>query len=156
MICPFCSYESTRVLESRLSCEKASIRRRRECESCIKRFTTYERVENCAITVVKKDKTKEKFCRKKLVKSISDACKKTAVSNIMIDKITESVESEVVMTGKKEVSSSFIGEKVLNHLADINEIAHLRYLSAFKQYRSLEELIEEIKTSSKVPALFQF
>ncbi len=154
MICPFCSHENTRVLESRLSCEKSSIRRRRECDDCHRRFTTYERVENSSIMVIKKDKTKEKFCREKLVKSIADACKKNHVNSIMINKIAECVESEILMNAKKEVNSSFIGEKVLHYLKDINEVAHLRYLSAFRQYTNIEKLLEELRTSPKIPALF--
>lgn len=153
MICPFCSKESTRVLESRLSCEKSSIRRRRHCDSCVRRFTTYERVENASVMVVKKDKTKQKFSREKLLASIMNASKKTATSEIMMDKIAECVESELLRTDKKEISSSLIGEKVLHYLKDINEMAYLRYLTAFKHYSGIDELFEELRTSSKAPAL---
>jgi len=153
MICPFCSNENTKVLESRLSCEKTSIRRRRECENCYKRFTTYERIENYSILVVKKDKSKEKFSRDKLIKSISDASKKTSISGIMIEKIAESVESELLITGKKEINSSYIGEKILEHLKDTNEIAYLRYLSVFRYYENIEELLNDIKNSAKLPVI---
>ena len=153
MICPFCSYENTRVLESRPSSEKTSIRRRRECENCHKRFTTYERVGNCSLCVIKKDGTKEKFCREKLLKSISDVCLKTSVNIKIIERIAENIEFEISFYGKKEITTYFIGEKVLEQLEDINEIAHLRYLSAFKTYKNLDELLNEIKISSKTPVL---
>jgi len=153
MICSFCSHENTRVLESRLSSEKTSIRRRRECENCHKRFTTYERVENCSLFVVKKDRTKEKFSREKLLKSISDACLKTNISIITIERIAEDIEFEISFHGKREATTFFIGEKILDRLKDINEIAYLRYLSAFKDYRNLDELLNELKTSFKTPAL---
>ena len=154
MICPFCSCENTRVLESRLSNEKSSIRRRRECENCEKRFTTYERVENYSILVIKKDRTKEKFSGEKLLKSISQACIKTGVSDILIGKIVESIESEIFMTGKKEVTSALVGEKVIKHLKDTSEIAYLRYLSVFKEYKNIEELFNELKNSPQMPVLF--
>lgn len=156
MICPFCSCDNTRVLESRLSSEKTSIRRRRECEKCEKRFTTYERFENNFIKIIKKNKTKERFSKEKLAKSITEASKKTNLSAIMIDKIVESIESELLMLDKKDVNSALIGEKVLYHLKDTNEIAYFRYLSAFKEFININELLDEMKISSNQNFSFQF
>ncbi|HSA05902.1 MAG TPA: transcriptional regulator NrdR [Candidatus Gastranaerophilales bacterium] len=153
MNCPFCSYDKTKVLESRLSCEKTSIRRRRECELCLKRFTTYERVENSSLIVIKKDMTKEKFLREKVLKSMSDACIKLHVSPNLLEKIADCIESEISINGKKEITSNYLGEKVLYYLKDINEIAYLRYLSAFREYRTIDELVNEIKVLSKTPVL---
>lgn len=150
MICPFCREENTRVLESRLSNEKTSMRRRRTCESCHRRFTTYERVENCSLIVIKKNKSREKFSAKKLSKSISNACLKTTVSEKMVQKLAENIEYEISLNDKKEVSSAYIGEKVLNALEITNEIAYLRYLSIFREYKNIDELFKEIRTSLQV------
>jgi len=150
MLCPFCGNENTKVLESRQSREKTSIRRRRECEDCLKRFTTFERFEVYSLMVVKKDRTKEKFSREKILKSISNACIKTHVSPHLIEKIAESIEVEASKANRKEISTGFIGKKVLSHLKDINEIAYLRYLSIFKGYTNLEELLNEMKIKNPV------
>lgn len=149
MICPFCSYEDTRVLESRMSPEKACIRRRRECENCQQRFTTYERVEISPVLIIKKNKTKEDYSREKLIKSIQGACLKCGVTKDSICEIAARIEFEIFLPGKKEVASAYIGEKVLTYLKPVNEIAYIRYLSVFKHFETIEELYKEIKNFQK-------
>jgi len=152
MICPFCGYEDTRVLESRMSTEKACMRRRRECENCQQRFTTYERVETTPVMVVKKNKTKEEYSRAKLVKSITGACMKCGIEEQTIMEIAARIEFDIFLPNKKEVTSLYIGEKVLNYLKPVNEIAYLRYLSVFQNFETIQELLEELKNYEKILA----
>ena len=140
MICPYCRNENTKVLESRMSSERTSIRRRRECENCRERFTTYERIEANPIIVIKKNKTKEEYSREKIIKSMEKAfCKKQAESSIF-QEIAARVEFEISLLNKKEISSNYIGEKVLGYLKPVDELAYFRYLSTFKNFDSLEDL----------------
>ncbi len=152
MICPFCSYEDTRVLESRMSPEKACVRRRRECENCQQRFTTYERVEVAPVMVIKRNKTKEEYSREKLIKSITGACMKCKVEHENILEIAVRIEFDIFLPGKKEITSGYIGEKVLDYLKPVNEMAYLRYLSVFKSFITTEELYKEINSAGKIYA----
>lgn len=149
MICPFCNHEDTKVLESRMSSEKACIRRRRECENCQQRFTTYERVEISPIMVIKKNKSKEEYSREKIIKSISNACVKYEIEQEIIQEIAARIEFGISILGKKEITSAYIGEKILEYLKPVNEIAYLRYLSVFKKFETIEELYKEINLSEK-------
>lgn len=151
MICPFCRNEDTKVLESRLSSEKACIRRRRECENCQQRFTTYERFEISPVMVIKKNKDKEEYSREKIIKSISNSCVKYEIEQEIIQEIAARIEFEISLHGKKEISSTYIGEKILEYLKPVNEIAYLRYLSVFKKFETIEELYKEIKNSERTP-----
>jgi len=153
MICPFCRNEDTKVLESRLSSEKTCIRRRRECENCQQRFTTYERVEVSPVMVVKKNKTKEEYSREKIIKSISSSCVKYEIEQEIIQEIAARIEFEISLPGKKEISSTYLGEKILEYLKPVNEIAYLRYLSVFKKFETIEDIYKEIKSSERTPVL---
>lgn len=150
MICPFCSHEDTKVLESRMSSEKACIRRRRECEHCRQRFTTYERVEVSPVIVIKNDKTKEEYSREKLIKSIANSFVKKEISRDIIQEIALRIEFEFSLQGKKEVLSTYLGEKVLEYLRPTNEMAYLRYLSVFKKIETMEELCKEVNKAEKI------
>lgn len=149
MICPFCGNKDTKVLESRMSSEKACIRRRRECENCKERFTTYERVEASPIMVIKKNKTKEEYSREKIIKSIKNSFIKCDIKQEFIEETAARIEFEISFLTKKEVTSEFIGEKVLQYIKPLNEIAYLRYLSVFKNFENIEDLYNQIKISEK-------
>ena len=149
MICPFCSHEDTKVLESRMSSEKACIRRRRECENCQQRFTTYERVEISPVMVIKKNKAKEEYSREKIIKSINNSCVKYEIEQEIIREIAARIEFGISLLGKKEITSAYIGEKILEYLKPVNEIAYLRYLSVFKRFETIEDLYKEINLSVK-------
>ena len=145
MRCPFCNSDNTRVLESRAIDEGASIRRRRECADCSKRFTTYERIEQSPIIVIKANGDKEVFARDKLLKSIVRACSKTQLSTLVIDGIVDDVESEIYKVYHREISSNELGEVVMKRLKVADALAYISYASIFKNFTSLVEFIDEIK-----------
>ncbi|OGI27626.1 MAG: transcriptional regulator NrdR [Candidatus Melainabacteria bacterium RIFOXYA12_FULL_32_12] len=143
MLCPFCGYENSKVLESRTTAEKSSIRRRRECENCQQRFTTYEKIEFSPILVLKRNGSREEYSREKLFNSVINACSKCDIHVEIIDEIINDIESSIA--GKREVSSFYIGERILEALKELNQIAYIRYLSVFKRYKTLDDLLEEIQ-----------
>lgn len=133
------------MLESRAIDEGASIRRRRECGDCTKRFTTYERIEQSPIIVIKANGDKEVFARDKLLKSIVRACSKTQLTTLVIDGIVDDVESEIYKVFHREISSNELGELVMKRLKAADALAYIRYASIFKNFTSLVEFIDEIK-----------
>jgi transcriptional repressor NrdR len=143
MLCPYCKYENTKVLESRTSAEKSSIRRRRECENCEKRFTTYERVEIMPVTVIKKNGSREDYSRKKVFTSIKLACHKCDFSLEQIEQIVENVENELAQTGKREINSSILAKLVLEQLKMLEHTAYLRYASIHNNFKNVEDFINE-------------
>jgi len=145
MYCPFCNCKDSRVLESRLTGDN-SVRRRRECESCQKRFTTYERSEAMQLLVVKRSGNREPYSREKLRAGISRACAKTMVTAEQVDDLVDSVESELASVGKKEVSASFLGERSLTRLRKLNQVAYVRFASVYRQFQSVEDFIHELET----------
>ncbi len=144
MLCPFCKSQDSKVLESRYATDKASIRRRRECDACKKRFTTYEKIEFFPVTVVKRSGIKEKFSRKKLLKSIKLASKKCNISIDIKEKFVNSLEISFFANSQKEITSEFLGYKVLEFLKTHNNIAYIRYYSTFQGLKTASELINEI------------
>lgn len=152
MICPFCNKKDSRVLESRLTGEK-SVRRRRECEACGKRFTTYERVEVMQILIVKRSGSREPYTREKLEAGVRRACAKTMVTAEQIDDAVDSVENELAGIGKKEVPASLLGELALKRLRDLDEVAYVRFASVYRQFRSIEDFVSELNTLKDVSAL---
>lgn len=146
MRCPFCGNEDNKVVDSRPSREGQAVRRRRECISCSKRFTTYEYVEKVPLMIIKKDGGREPFSRDKLITGIELSCKKRPVSTEKIEKIVENIESEVISLSKKEIPSFEIGEKIMIELKKIDEIAYVRFASVYKQFRDKEDFINELKT----------
>ena len=145
MYCPFCQQKDSRVLESRISDENKSMRRRRECESCKKRFTTYERVESIQVLVVKNSGGREPYSREKLRAGIVTACRKTSVTAVQIDEILDGLELELQVLGKREISSRQLGELVLSRMKFLNEVAYVRFASVYRQFQSVENFIEELK-----------
>jgi transcriptional repressor NrdR len=145
MLCPFCGNEDSKVLESRSTAEKSSIRRRRECESCQKRFTTYEKIELFPLTIIKKDGSREEYSRIKLFNSIKLACNKCNIDQTVIDDIIDFFEQEFSSSGKREISSFYLGKRVLEELKKIDIVPYLRYISVFKEFTSLEDFVDEIK-----------
>jgi len=147
MFCPFCNSENSRVLESRTTEESTSIRRRRECEntSCNKRFTTYERVEVMPVLVVKRSGEREPYSREKLRAGLVRACEKTLITAEQIDTIIEAIENELVKQGKREVSSTVLGELILTELKDLDQVAYVRFASVYRQFRSVDDFIKELQ-----------
>jgi transcriptional repressor NrdR len=144
--CPFCGDSNTKVLESRSTEDNQSIRRRRECSKCLKRFTTYERIELSQIVVLKTSTAKEIYSRDKLFTSIVRACSKSQISSLLIDEIVDIVEAEIYKSFNREIPSSKIGELVMKALYEADQVAYIRYASIFKKFTSLEEFMEELRS----------
>jgi transcriptional repressor NrdR len=143
--CPFCNQKDSRVLESRIADENSSIRRRRECESCRKRFTTYERIESFQLLVVKSSGAREPYTREKLRAGISTACRKTTVTAQQIDELIESVELELQVLGKREIASSQLGKLVLGRLSALHDVAYVRFASVYRQFQSIDDFVQELQ-----------
>lgn len=152
MFCPFCNKKDSRVLESRLTGEN-SVRRRRECEACNKRFTTYERLEVMQVLVVKRSGSREPYTREKLLGGVRRACAKTMVTAEQIDDLVDSVENELAVLGKKEVPASMLGELALARLRGLDEVAYVRFASVYRQFRSIEDFVSELNTLKDTPTL---
>jgi transcriptional repressor NrdR len=144
MNCPFCGYADTRVIDSRLGREGNSIRRRRECEKCIKRFTTYERVEEMLPLVVKKDGRREPFDRQKIVAGMQRACEKRPVSIGAIEQFVDRFEQSLQESGEKEIPSARIGEAVMTALHEIDQVAYVRFASVYREFRDINEFMAEL------------
>lgn len=143
--CPSCFHNGTRVLDSRPVDEGRSIRRRRECESCFNRFTTFERVEEPPLIVVKKEGTREEFNKEKILRGLIKACEKRPVTLKQLEEITQHVERELRNLGMSEVKSDMIGEMVMEALRDIDDVAYVRFASVYRQFKDLNVFIEELK-----------
>lgn len=145
MLCPFCNYHQTSVLESRESEDGAVIRRRRECQKCGKRFTTYERIEIIALKVMKKDGQKEEFDREKIKTGIKLACEKRPCDEEEIEAIIDDIEMRLLNRKSTEISSADIGRLVLTRLKKMDEVAYLRFASVFLEFKDVEEFKKIIK-----------
>lgn len=145
MKCPFCGYANTRVIDSRPADENASIRRRRQCDDCQKRFTTYERVEILPLTVIKKDRSREPYDRSKILSGIMRACHKRPISVERIEAMVNDVESELFNLEYKEVESSQIGEIVMRHLKSLEQVAYVRFASVYREFKDVETFMEELR-----------
>lgn len=145
MRCPFCQHPDNRVLESRSAESGQSVRRRRECLQCNRRFTTYERIEFVPVTVIKRDDQRESFDRSKLHKGIARACEKTGVEIAVIERIVDDIEAELQQRADREVSSEEIGQLVLQHLQSINEVAYVRFASVYRQFQGIRDFIEVLE-----------
>ena len=144
MKCPFCGNIDDKVIDSRAAGTGEVIRRRRECEACSRRFTTYERVEDVLPTVVKKDGRREPFDRQKLVRGLRIACNKRPVSIERIEAIADAIEREVQEAEKREVSASELGERVMVHLRELDEVAYVRFASVYRSFRDVDEFLREL------------
>ncbi|QKS72020.1 transcriptional regulator NrdR [Paenalkalicoccus suaedae] len=145
MKCPQCQHNGTKVLDSRPSDEGRAIRRRRECESCGYRYTTFERVEKTPLIVVKKDGNREEFSREKLLRGLVRACEKRPVPAERLEKLSEDVEKEMRNRGTTEVSSNDVGEYIMQHLASIDDVAYVRFASVYRQFKDINVFIDELK-----------
>jgi transcriptional repressor NrdR len=144
MKCPFCAHLESKVTDSRVAAAGDVIRRRRECEECARRFTTYERVEEVLPLVVKKDGRREIFDRQKLLAGLRRACDKRAVVSDKLEAIVDTIERDLIDSGEKEVSAKSIGERVMTQLRALDDIAYVRFASVYRSFRDLDELREEL------------
>jgi transcriptional repressor NrdR len=147
--CPFCSHLESKVTDSRLSAVGDVTRRRRECESCARRFTTYERVEEIMPLVVKKDGRRETFDRQKILSGLRKACDKRAVSLDQLESILDSVERELVDTGDKEVDAGRIGERVMQELRKLDDVAYVRFASVYRSFKDIGEFMAELESVAR-------
>lgn len=145
MKCPSCQYHNTRVLDSRPVEDGKSIRRRRECDQCGYRFTTFEKVEEIPLIVVKKEGTREEFSREKILRGLIKACEKRPVALKELQDITIEVEKELRNQGVSEIKSEMIGEMVMDRLAKIDEVAYVRFASVYRQFKDINVFIDELK-----------
>jgi len=144
MKCPYCSADQSEVLETRDSEDLTTTRRRRQCLKCEKRFTTYERVENIELIVIKKDNTREQFDRDKLKRGIVRACEKTKITLEQIENIIDEIEKELLIEKTIEIESKKIGQMAAKKLKKLDKIAYIRFASVFKEFVDLEEFHEEL------------
>ena len=145
MKCPFCGHSENKVIDSRISKDGKAVRRRRECLGCGKRFTTYEYVEDILPMVVKKDGRREQFDRQKILSGIKKACEKRPISMESIDKLVENVEQACQEMQLEEISSTLIGEKIMNELKMFDGVAYVRFASVYRQFRDVGEFMSELK-----------
>ncbi|NLL43698.1 MAG: transcriptional regulator NrdR [Firmicutes bacterium] len=145
MRCPFCSHLDSKVLDSRQTEEGASIRRRRECASCQKRFTTYERVDELPFLVIKKDGGREAFSRTKILNGILRACEKRPISLEVIEKTVDDIERHIRSGQDREIHSELIGELVMDKLRGLDDVAYVRFASVYRQFKDVEGFIEEVQ-----------
>ena len=145
MKCPFCGHDNTRVIDSRPAEDNNSIRRRRACDECGKRFTTYEKVETIPLMVIKKDNNREAYDRTKVEGGVLRACHKRPVSAEEITRLVDSVENEVFSLGDKEVSSTVLGELVMKKLKALDAVAYVRFASVYREFKDVGSFLEELK-----------
>ena len=145
MKCPFCGEENTKVIDSRPAEENNSIRRRRQCEVCGKRFTTYEKVETIPLIIIKKDDNREPYDRSKIERGIVRSCHKRPVSYDQIVSTVEEIEAEIFNKEEKEISSNEIGEIVMDKLKNVDEVAYVRFASVYREFKDVNTFMDELK-----------
>ena len=145
MKCPFCSSLESKVIDSRLAKDETSIRRRRECLDCTSRFTTYERVEEVELMIVKKDGVREPFDRNKIISGMTKACEKRPISVDVIESFVSALEREFQDRGEREVDSTEIGERVISKLYEIDEVAYVRFASVYRSFKDVNQFMSELK-----------
>lgn len=145
MRCPYCENEDSKVIDSRHTEDGKAIRRRRECEQCGRRFTTYEKVEEMILMVIKKDGSRQAFDRSKLLNGIIRACEKRPVSISAMEAIVDDIERGLNNMMEKEVDSTFIGELVMDHLKDLDEVAYVRFASVYRQFTDVNTFVQEVE-----------
>ena len=145
MKCPFCGHENTRVIDSRPAEENNSIRRRRVCDECDKRFTTYEKVETIPLIIIKKDDNREVYDRSKIEAGVLRACHKRPISAGQIERLVDDVETEVFKREEKEISSETIGEYVMEKLKGLDMVAYVRFASVYREFKDVNTFMDELK-----------
>lgn len=146
MRCPYCGYEESKVVDSRSTEDYMAIRRRRECLKCNKRYTTYEKIEDIPILVIKKDSSREYFDKSKIVNGLLKACQKRPVSRMQIETIANDIEKQLSNQMLTEVKSEYIGEMIMENLKKIDEIAYVRFASVYRQFKDINTFMEELKS----------
>ena len=144
MKCPYCSFDESKVIDSRPTDEGERIRRRRECLRCGKRFTTYEVIETVPVVVIKKDKSREAFDRNKLLNGLLRACEKRPVSLATLEEVVDEIEANLQNSLVREVPSSLIGTYAMDKLRDIDEVAYVRFASVYRQFKDINSFMEEL------------
>lgn len=146
MKCPFCSHENTRVIDSRPAEDNNSIRRRRVCDECGKRFTTYEKIETIPLIIIKKDNNREAYDRSKIEAGVLRACHKRPVSAQQITTLVDEVEHEIFNREEREIPSGTIGELVMNKLKDLDAVAYVRFASVYREFKDVNTFMDELKS----------
>ena len=145
MKCPYCSFLDSKVVDSRNGKDGTSIRRRRECLKCERRFTTYERIEEINLVIVKKDGRRESFDRSKIIDGLEKACEKRPISVEVIENLVSDLERELQETGEREVNSKVIGERLIAKLYEIDEVAYVRFASVYRSFKDVNQFMDELK-----------
>ena len=146
MKCPFCGEINNKVIDSRLSKNASVIRRRRECLTCSRRFTTYEHIEEIPIMIVKKDGRREVFNREKVRSGMQRACEKRNISMVVIEEFIEELERDLRETGEKEISSHIIGGKIMEKLHELDDVAYVRFASVYREFKDVNDFVSELKS----------
>ena len=145
MKCPFCGFDESKVVDSRSTDDNTTIRRRRECANCSKRYTTYEKIEDIPILVIKRDSTRENFNKEKIVNGLIIACQKRPISRRQIEEIAEDIEKSISNKMLTEVETKLIGEMIMERLKKIDEVSYVRFASVYRQFTDINTFMEEIK-----------
>ncbi len=145
MKCPFCGFDESKVVDSRSTDDNTTIRRRRECANCSKRYTTYEKIEDIPILVIKRDLTRENFNKEKIVNGLIIACQKRPISRRQIEEIAEDIEKSISNKMLTEVETKLIGEMIMERLKKIDEVSYVRFASVYRQFKDINTFLEEIK-----------
>ena len=144
MKCPYCGHPESKVIDSRPADENASIRRRRECLSCAKRFTTYETVESLPMVVIKKDGSRQSFDRQKVLRGMIRACEKRPVALAELERIADEIEQELQNSMEREIRTEAIGEKVMERLRKVDQVAYVRFASVYRQFKDIDTFMKEL------------
>ena len=150
MRCPYCSYSESKVIDSRPAEEGTTIRRRRECLSCGKRFTTYEIMEQLPLLVIKRDGSRQSFDRVKVINGMVKACEKRPVPMEQIEKVADEIEQELQSSLEREVSSAQIGEMIMDRLKDLDQVAYVRFASVYREFKDVKTFVQEIAKLDKL------
>lgn len=145
MNCPYCGFSESKVIDSRPTEDGTSIRRRRECLKCQRRFTTYEKLETISLIVVKQDNSRQPYDREKVMRGIIRACEKRPITYAQMEKIVDEIESELYQMMSREVTSTEIGEHVMGHLKELDEVAYVRFASVHKRFSDINSFMEALK-----------
>ena len=145
MKCPYCGFSESKVIDSRPTEENNAIRRRRECLKCQKRFTTYEKLEAISLVVIKKDQSRQQYDRNKILKGIITACEKRPISLSQMEKVADDNEGELYQSMEREIDSTRIGEKVMEKLKVLDEVAYVRFASVYKRFEDIHTFMDELK-----------
>ena len=145
MKCPFCGSDNTRVIDSRPADDNTSIRRRRLCDDCVKRFTTYEKVETIPLIIIKKDNNREQYDRSKVEAGVLRACHKRPISATAINQLIDEVENEIFNREEKEISSTLIGEIVMDKIKKLDSVAYVRFASVYREFKDVDSFMCELK-----------